>query len=100
MSEEQIRAVAGDIRSGPFNEAEKAALGLATVLSNAVQDGMVDERLATELRRYYTDGQIMELAMVIAILTGMARLLFAFDLADREQACPVGSLSGPQSKDS
>ena len=91
MSEEQIQAVAGDIRSGPFTEAEKAALGLATVLSNAVQDGMVDDQLATELRRHYTDGQIMELAMVIAILTGMARLLFAFDLADREQACPVGS---------
>ena len=60
---------------------------------------MVDDQLATELRRHYTDGQIMELAMVIAILTGMARLLFAFDLADREQACPVGNLSVGQSKD-
>ena len=91
--------MAGDIRSGPFTEAEKAALALATVLSNAVQDGLVDEQLAAELHRHYTDGQIMELAMVIAILTGMARLLFAFDLADREQACPVGSLSGGQSND-
>ena len=92
--------MAGDIDAGPFTEAEKAALELATVLSNAVQDGVVDEHLAAELRRHYTDGQIMELAMVIAILTGMARLLFAFDLADREQACPIGRLSGDQSKDS
>ena len=82
--------MAGDIWSGPFTEAEKAALALATVLSNAVQDGVVDEELATELRRHYADGQIMELAMVIAILVGMARLLFAFDLADRELGCPVG----------
>ena len=36
--------------------------------------------------------------MVIAILVGMARLLFAFDLADREQACPVGGSPGSQSK--
>ena len=35
--------MAGDIESGPFTEAEKAALALATVLSNAVQDGVVDE---------------------------------------------------------
>ena len=89
MTEEQIDAVAGDIDSGPFTEAEKAALALATILSNAVQDGVVDEKLAAELRRHYTDGQIMELAMVIAILVGMARLLFALDLADREDACPV-----------
>ena len=89
--------MAGDIRSGPFTEAEKAALELATVLSNAVQDGVVDEELATELRRHYPDGQIMELAMAIAILVGMARLLFAFDLADRELACPVGRLSDNRS---
>ena len=62
-------------------------------------DGVVDEELAAELRRYYTDGQIMELAMVIAILTGMPRLLFAFDLTDREQACPVGRVPGGHSKD-
>ena len=80
----------GDIRSGPFTDAERAALALATLLSNAVQDGVVDEDLAAELRRHYTDGQIMELAMVIAVLVGMARLLFAFDLVDREQACPIG----------
>lgn len=99
MSEEQIEAVAGDIESGPFTDAEKAALALATVLSNAVQDGVVDDRLAAELRRNYTDGQLMELAMVIAILVGMARLLFALDLADREEACQVGFLRGAQSRD-
>ena len=90
--------MASDIQSGPFTDAEKAALALATLLSNAVQDGVVDEELAAELRCHYTDGQIMELAMVIAMLVGMARLLFAFDLADREQACPVGGSPGSQSK--
>ena len=59
---------------------------------------MVDEQLEDELRRHYTDGQIMELAMVIAILVGMARLLFALDLADREDACPVGRLPAGQSE--
>ena len=90
--------MAGDIWSGPFTKAEKAALALATLLSNAVQDGVVDEELAAELRRHYTDEQIMELAMVIVILVGMARLLFAFDLADRERACPVGGSPSSQSK--
>ena len=100
MSEEQIEAVAGDIDAGPFSEAEKAALALATILSNAVQDGVVDEQLGAELGRHYTDGQIMEIAMVIAILVGMARLMFALDLADREDACPVGRLPAGQSRDS
>lgn len=67
---------------------------LATVLSNAVADGSVNKELESQLRDHFSDGQIMELAMVIAVLTGMARLLFAFDLADKEDACPIGHIIG------
>lgn len=42
-----------------------------------------------ELQRWYTDGQIIEMGMVIAVLVGMARFLFAFDLADEAHECPI-----------
>ena len=42
-----------------------------------------------ELQRWFTDGQIIEIGMVIAVLVGMARFLFAFELADEEHGCPI-----------
>lgn len=33
------------------------------------------------------DAEIMELAMVMAILTGMAKILFAFNFVEKEAYC-------------
>ncbi|GIW05352.1 MAG: hypothetical protein KatS3mg060_0157 [Dehalococcoidia bacterium] len=48
----------------------------------------MDDDLLARLQAEYTDGQIMEIAVVCAVLTGMAKLLFAFDLGEREDYCP------------
>ena len=60
------------------------------MLSNAVDDHMIPDELLGRLRAHFTDGQIVELGMVISVLAGMARFLFSFHLADEEPGCPVG----------
>ena len=88
LGEAEIEAV-WDFENGPFDEAEKAAMRLAGVLSNAEPDGRVDQRLMAQLQTHFTDGQIMELAMVCAVITGMAKMIFAFDLAKKDAVCPI-----------
>jgi hypothetical protein len=60
-------------------------------LSNARPDGVADELLMTSLEVWYTDGQIVELAMVTAILVGMAKMLFAMDWAEKVTMCAIQS---------
>jgi hypothetical protein len=58
-------------------------------LSNANPDGVVDDLLMKSLEVWYTDGQIVELAMVTAILVGMAKMLFALKWADKVSMCAI-----------
>jgi alkylhydroperoxidase family enzyme len=64
-------------------------LRLAVRLSNASPGGVVDKELFDLLQRHYTDEQIVELAIVIAVLVGMAKMLFAMDWADKDTVCPM-----------
>jgi alkylhydroperoxidase family enzyme len=54
--------------------------------------GYVDDVLEAQLKEHFSDGQIVELGMVCAQLVGMAKLLFAFDWADKEDYCPLAPL--------
>ena len=81
-----------DFENGPFDEREKAALQLATVMAWTAPRGYVDDTLEAQLREYFSDAQIVELGMVCASLVGMAKLLFAFDWADKEDYCPLTPL--------
>lgn len=40
-----------------------------------------------DLKRNFTDAEIMELAMVMAVLVGMAKMLFAFNFVEKEPYC-------------
>jgi alkylhydroperoxidase family enzyme len=50
----------------------------------------VDAALYAELRPHFDGGQIFELGMTMAVLTGMAKFLFTFDLVEREDYCEFG----------
>ena len=50
--------------------------------------GSLDEALHERLKRYFSPAEIMELGMVMAVLTGMAKMLFTFDLVEKEDSCP------------
>ncbi len=62
---------------------------LASRLSNAAKDHSIPPELMGELRGHFTDGEIMELSMTIAVLVGMARMLFSLELVDEEPGCPL-----------
>ena len=95
MSDDEIDAI-WDFRNGPFTDGEKAAMEIATLMANSTPDGEVDEALHARLKAAYTPGQIMEIAMVSATLSGMAKLLFTFDLAERATVA-IGSRLGLES---
>lgn len=67
---------------------------LADRMSNVAPMPSPDDELVEELRRHFEDAAVVELGMTIAVLTGMARLLFAFDLADQEPGCPISFVDG------
>ena len=51
--------------------------------------GSMTEELHQELAVHFTDGEIFELGVTMAVLCGFAKFLFCFDLADRETTCPI-----------
>lgn len=72
-----------------FDPAERAILRLAEQIEMTNFDGHLNRDLHAQLSPHFDDGQIFELGMVMAILTGMARFLFVFDLVSREAVCPM-----------
>jgi AhpD family alkylhydroperoxidase len=90
LSADDLDALA-DYESSELEPACKAALRLADQMLLTNSEGRLDEALYEDLREHYDDAQILELGVVLGILTGMARFLFAFDLVEREANCPIHS---------
>lgn len=87
VSQEQIAALA-DHESGPFSEREKAALALADVMVLTNPKGHITRELYQRLRAQFTDAELIELGVVMAVLCGMAKMIFAYDLVEKEDTCP------------
>ncbi len=63
------------------------------VLTN--QNGLLDRPLYDRLRRSFSDEQIVEMAMVAAVLIGAAKMTFVLDIVPREAVCafaPAGNV--------
>lgn len=73
-----------------FAPVERAVVRLAERIAIGSASGEVDPALYAELRAHLDDAQIFELGITLAVLTGMARFLFAFDLVSRESWCSFG----------
>jgi AhpD family alkylhydroperoxidase len=89
VTPEQIAAI-GDPAATCFDARDRAVLALADEMALANMAGEVTPALAAELRRFFAEPEMVELAMVAAVLTGMAKMLFVFDLVSREATCPIG----------
>jgi alkylhydroperoxidase family enzyme len=72
-----------------FDEKDLAVIELADQMMLQNMNGQLSPDLHARLRKYYSDAQIVELGFVAAVLTGMAKYIFVFDLVDREETCPV-----------
>lgn len=89
VTEAQIDAL-HDPAAPVFDAAERALLRLCEEMTLANMQGHLGPALHAELRAAgFDDGQIFELGVVTAILTGMAKMLFVYDLVSRDPVCPV-----------
>jgi len=71
-----------------FSEADRAVLALADQMILTNTFGSLDQVLYARLKESFTDAQIVELGMISAVLCGMAKFLFVFDLVERLETCP------------
>jgi AhpD family alkylhydroperoxidase len=93
VTEEQVAAIA-DPAAPCFDAREHAVMALAEEMALSNMAGGVTPALAAELRAHFGEAGTVELAMVAAVLTGMAKMLFVFDLVSREATCPIGPPRG------
>jgi len=85
----QLAAIA-DPDAAVFDARERAVLRLCEQMTLSNMDGHLNAALHADLRAAgFDDGDILELGVVTAILTGMAKMLFVFDLVSREAVCPI-----------
>lgn len=74
--------------SACFSEKEKAILKLAEEMALTKPTGVMDKSLYTDLSQCFSDGELLELGMIMGILSGIAKFLFVFDLVEKEVNCP------------
>jgi alkylhydroperoxidase family enzyme len=77
-----------DFENGPFTDADKAAIALAEQLALTNFEGALTPELYSRLTAHFSDGDIVELAMVGAILGGMNKMAFVLNLVAKEEYCP------------
>lgn len=88
LNQDQIDALFDDEPSpGFFSEAEGAVIAFTDQMVLTNQDGKLDKPLYDQLRRSFNDAQIVEMAMVAAVLIGAAKLTFVLDIVPREAVC-------------
>ena len=89
ISPEQLASVT-DVDAAVFNSKERAVLKLCEQMTLSNMDGHLSADLHAEMRASgFEDGDILELGVVTAVLTGMAKMLFVFDIVSREAVCPI-----------
>jgi len=87
ITEEQISSL-DNYENGPFTDREKAALQLADIMVLTNPLGSIDKEAYDSCSNYLTDGEMVELGMIMAVLCGMAKFIFAFDMVEKEDYCP------------
>jgi alkylhydroperoxidase family enzyme len=89
ITDEEIDALLGDVDDMPLPDAEKAVVRLADQMTLLNPDGFLTEELYRDLREHWSDAEVFELGMTMAVLCGMAKFLFVFDMVSREASCPI-----------
>ncbi|WP_156678281.1 carboxymuconolactone decarboxylase family protein [Sphingomonas profundi] len=85
-SEAELHAIEGD--RSIFSAAEQAVLELADQFLMTNVHGHLEPDLYARLRAHFDDAQILELGTVMSYLGGLAKMLFVFDMAEKEETCP------------
>jgi alkylhydroperoxidase family enzyme len=88
LTQEQIDAIP-TASAKHFDDKDLAVIALAEQMMLQNMNGELTKDLYDRLRRHYDDAQIVEMGFVAAVLTGMAKLVFVYDLVTKEETCPV-----------
>ena len=80
-----------DFETGPFTDAEKAVLAYAREVSLTNAEGRMTPALFERLREHFSQADILELGVAMAVISGMAKLSFVLDLVEKESYCPFAS---------
>lgn len=90
FTQEQVDALAGEDFT-PFTPAERAVIDYASQVALTNMDGELSPQLYAALRAHFSEGDILELGTVMAIISGMAKLSFVLNLVDKESYCPFAA---------
>jgi alkylhydroperoxidase family enzyme len=77
LPDEKVRAAAGPERGDPLSDGERVALRLA----DEVHAGTVSDETMTRMAEHFSDAEVAELVMVVAIYVAVARLIQALGIA-------------------
>ena len=89
LSDAQINALPDDVENEAFSDRDRAVLRACEQMALTNLHGSISDELHRALARHFSDAEIFELGVTMAVLCGFAKFLFCFDLADREENCPI-----------
>lgn len=87
LSQPQIDGM-DDFEHGPFSAAEKAVIAYAAEVALTNMNGRMTPELFSRLRMHFSEADILELGVAMAVISGMAKLSFVLDLVEKETYCP------------
>ncbi len=93
ITQAQVDAIL-DFEHGPFTDAEKAVIAYAREVALTNPDGRVTPELFRRLALHFSQADILELGVTMAIISGMAKLSFVLDLVEKEPYCPFAAGDG------
>lgn len=88
ITQDQVDAIF-DAGSPVWDDKDRAIIALAEEMMLQNMEGQLSPELYNRLRHYYDDGEIIEIGFIAAILTGVAKWIFTFDMVNREETCPI-----------
>ena len=80
-----------DYENGPFTAAEKAVIAYADEVALTNMDGRMTPELYARLRSHFSEADILELGVAMAVVSGMAKLSFVLNLVEKEPYCPFAA---------
>lgn len=90
LSPAQTASMAAEqVDSELFDAAELAVIEYADQMVLTNMRGALSPALFARLRARFSEAQILELGVVMAIIGGMAKLSFVVDVVEKEDYCPL-----------
>lgn len=90
ITQAQVDAM-DSFESGPFTDAEKAVIAYADEVALTNAEGRMTPALFRRLRAHFSEADMLELGVTMAIISGMAKLSFVLDLVEKEPYCPFAA---------